>query len=56
MLQRFMQYLIKFVPIDILVFTEIGRKNLALVEGIFPNYVFHFGIPEKIREVGLVFI
>ena len=46
-------YLSNMAPFDILVFTEIGRKNLTLVQGIFPDHEVYFDIPEKYPRGGV---
>ena len=46
-------YLGSFLPFDILVFTEIGQKNLDLVQNIFSGYTFHYDPPKDCPRGGV---
>ena len=46
-------YLDAFLPFDILIFTEIGQKNLDLVQNIFPGYAFYYDPPKNCLRGGV---
>ena len=46
-------YLNSFLPFDILVFTEIGQKNLDLVINLFSGYTFYYDPPKDCPRGGV---
>ena len=40
---------------EVIVLTEIGSKNISVVEKMLPDYNFHYVLPEKINVEELVF-